>query len=500
MLHIAKSIFKQNLIAKQIFSDLFTDDADFSDDQVKLDVGLFVKQPAHLHKFFEKLFYPNAGAFIEKNGNKFIIHKITATGQISDDKIDKQFNMHSLAKLLSTIASEFGAGSAKISIILKKLRQLTEKKVEVTQQFVDDLKNRIDGFINIINNGILQLDSIQSVTAKLEQISNAISMISFTSEKKEETLKGVKDILITTGLFTKGDFQIDTEKIMTNVFDKIINPRIHNFKHFVQYYSNLSEFHQKIVDMIDNSKQLSQLIKQIKKFVNNYQGIDADLKKKMLESIENVVDNSKNSGLTKLLWWFENPYTLQEKNTVNDYVNKRKDPSDDHMKAYEYMQQFYIGDKENFTKEKQKIQTLMNFLSNNNTSSTGHTIEYIKDIINLLSKDQYISHDVLLKRVFDDIIMLCDGVDKLGFERISLLKIMKLLAYNKINEVLEDGQHKDDILDQLLIKNNWRSVLNIIDSQLNEHEANEIKKEVDNYKKQFLKAYEKLKSLKMDEQ
>jgi hypothetical protein len=60
------------------------------------------------------------------------------------------------------------------------------------------------------------------------------------------------------------------------------------------------------------------------------------------------------------------------------------------------MKKFDI-DKKDLKTNKEKIQSFMNFLSNKNVSTTGYTIEYIKDAIDILRNDDKISQDEIIK-------------------------------------------------------------------------------------------------------
>jgi hypothetical protein len=43
----------------------------------------------------------------------------------------------------------------------------------------------------------------------------------------------------------------------------------------------------------------------------------------MLKSLKNGVNRTKVDSLEKLTWWFENPYTIQQRNTVNNMLKKK---------------------------------------------------------------------------------------------------------------------------------------------------------------------------------
>ena len=435
-LHIAKSIFKQDLIARTIYADLLNEEG-FNDDFVKLDAGLFDRRATNLYSIYNGFMHNNNSAkfqpFVEKSGFKFTVYGIDLNGNVTNNVIASNVEISKLLKMFAVSDSLFGAGAAKISESLDKMRKLFQKSNDITvQEFQDEFIPTFQQFIDLVKSiKLLSFNSIREFARKLQQKLNKLKEKTMTTEDVKTIVPQFKKMFLDSNLnsirnITQGKNDVE------NIFRSQWRQQYAYIKAFYDIYINLikkgseAQFELKALEIVNNLEELDVFIGAIKQYIQDNQII-------VNEQFAEKLSDGSITSVQKLMQWVQNP-----KNGWKIYNIRQQ--GGDAQQENRHEELFKINEKFNSKDTQNILQPLMNMLYNKTSgggSSKGFAINSVKQAMDFLSEDFILNTNVgngkSVKDVFDIIKKQCDEILKLGGNRISILHIQKFAQ-----EVIEE--------------------------------------------------------------
>lgn len=285
-LNIAKKVFKEYSLAKEVFADKLLEDTQ----GIEFDNAVFVKQLNNLSKIYSTFattigtaqswdkttFYPN----IKKNGMRFDIYSLFFNGAPNPDSIFlSNLSMEECLSELRRMDALKGQGKSigpKITDFNKLLTlDLTKVKAEYSDNddndeldylsnYFDDLLNKFEYIINSIEKRfpILTYTNGQksSITHIKDVLNNAKRLVYTSDSDFEEIRKELINLFMESGINLRQNFS-DSDAAFSAIFKQIEAQYVY-FKSFVNMYTS-SKIDMKtklLMKVINNEDDLNTLL------------------------------------------------------------------------------------------------------------------------------------------------------------------------------------------------------------------------------------------------